>query len=103
MHEKFCHHLKRGNAVVRYLVTERLGGDEGDLLTYPLVGIEVKGKLGVIFFNNDTSCLLNGFGPDTSHGEELEGLKNFNVEKLVVYRTMFSCFNVGKLSSYNLR
>jgi hypothetical protein len=52
--------------------------------------VEVKGKLGVIFFNNDMSCLLNGFGPDTSHGEELEGLKSFNVEDLVEHRTMLS-------------
>merc|ERR1719290_961059 len=56
------------------LVAERLGGDEGDLLNDPLVGMEVECKLCVIFLNNYTSCLLDSFGPDTSHGEELEGL-----------------------------
>ena len=66
-----------------YLVAERLGRDEGDLLDDPLVGVEVKGQLGVIFFNNDTSCLLNSFGPYTSHDEELEGLKVYEFFKTI--------------------
>ena len=65
-----------GKGIDVYLVTERLGGDEGNFLNDPLVGVEVKGQLCVIFFNDHTSCLLHGFGPDTSHFEELEGLKS---------------------------
>jgi len=59
-----------------YLVAQRLRGDEGDLLNDPLVGVEVECELCVIFLNNYTSSLLDSFGPDTSHGEELEGLKS---------------------------
>ena len=29
-----------------YLVTQPLGGDDGDLIAYPLVGLEVEGELG---------------------------------------------------------
>ena len=53
-----------------YLVTERLGGDEGNLLNDPLVGVEVESELGVVLLDDDTSSLLDGFGSDTTHDGE---------------------------------
>ena len=50
-----------------YLVTEGLGGDDRDLLNDPLVGVEVQGQLGVVFLDDDTSCLLDGLGSDAAH------------------------------------
>ena len=50
-----------------YLVAERLGGDDGDLLDDPLVGVEVEGQLGVVLLDDDTSCLLDSLGSDTAH------------------------------------
>ena len=60
---------------LRYLVAERLGGDDGDLLDDPLVGVEVEGQLCVIFLDNYTRCLLDGLGSDTAH--LLSSLKKF--------------------------
>ena len=50
-----------------YLVAERLGGDEGDLLNDSLVGVEVEGELGVVLLDDDTSGLLDSFGSDATH------------------------------------
>ena len=50
-----------------YLVAERLGGDDGDLLDDPLVGVEVEGQLGVVLLDDDASCLLDSLGSDTAH------------------------------------
>ena len=50
-----------------YLVAERLGGDDGNLLNDPLVGVEVEGELRVVLLNDDTSSLLDGLGSDTAH------------------------------------
>ena len=52
----------------RYLVAERLGGDEGDLLDDPLVGVEVESELGVVLLDDDTCGLLHSFGSDATHG-----------------------------------
>ena len=48
------------------LVPQFLGGDDGDLLTYPLVGVEVEGETGVVLLDDDPSGLLDGLGPDTT-------------------------------------
>ena len=52
----------------RYLVAERLGGYEGDLLDDPLVGVEVESELGVVLLDDDTCGLLHSFGSDATHG-----------------------------------
>ena len=59
------------------LVAELLAGDDGNLLTHPLVGVEVATQPGVIFLNDDPGGLLHRLGPDssleenqTSHSEQ---------------------------------
>ena len=47
-------------------VAELLAGDDGNLLTYSLVDVEVKGEPGVILFNDDTGCLLHSLGPNAT-------------------------------------
>lgn len=42
-----------------YLVAETLGGNDGDLIAYSLVGLEVEGELGVVSLDNDLGGLLN--------------------------------------------
>ena len=56
--------------ILLYLVAERLGGDEGNLLDDPLVGVEVESELGVVLLDDDTCGLLDGFGSDATHGEQ---------------------------------
>ena len=53
-----------------YLVAERLGGNEGNLLDDPLVGVEIEGKLGVVLLDDDPGSLLDGFGSDATHDGE---------------------------------
>ena len=66
--KKFCHHWKTMRAKqTQYLVAEGLGGDDGDLLNDPLVGVEVEGQLSVVLLDDDTSSLLDGLGSDTAH------------------------------------
>ena len=48
------------------LVAQWFAGDDGNLLTHPLVGVEVISKPRVILLNNDPGSLLNGLGPDTT-------------------------------------
>ena len=51
------------------LVPQRLGGNQSHFLDDALVGVEVQGKLGVIFLNDDPGGLLHGLGTDTTHLE----------------------------------
>lgn len=48
------------------LVAQRLAGDDGDLLTHPLVGVEVIAQACVVFLNDDPGGLLDGLGPDAT-------------------------------------
>lgn len=48
------------------LVAKLLAGDDGDLLTHPLVGVEIAAQPSVIFLNDDPSGLLHRLGPDSS-------------------------------------
>jgi hypothetical protein len=41
------------------LVAKTLGSDDGDLIAYPLVGLEVEGELWVVAFDDDFSGLLH--------------------------------------------
>jgi len=70
--KKFSHHSGLCWSSVRdlYLVTEGLGGNEGDFLNDPLVGVEIEGELGVVLLDDDTSCLLDSFGSDATHDSE---------------------------------
>ena len=49
------------------LVPQPLGGNDGDLITDPLVGLEVEGELGVVSLNDDLGGLLDGLGSDATH------------------------------------
>ena len=60
------------------LVPQRLGRDQGDLLNDLLVGVEVKGELGVVLLNDDLGGLLDGLGTDTTHLERV-GSKKFEL------------------------
>ena len=60
------------------LVPQGLGRDQGDLLNDLLVGVEVKGKLGVVLLNDDLGGLLDGLGTDTTHLERV-GSKKFEL------------------------
>ena len=85
-----CLHLTSGdepvNCIIRFvkitrrvvesnLVAKWLGGDEGDFLDDPLVGVEVKGQLGVVLLNDHPGRLLHSLGPHTSHPGRLVLLK----------------------------
>lgn len=48
------------------LVAELLAGDDGDLLTHPLVGVEVVAQPGVVFLDDDPGGLFHRLGPDSS-------------------------------------
>jgi hypothetical protein len=37
-----------------YLVAKTLGGDDGNLSSYALVGLEVEGEARVVFFNKQS-------------------------------------------------
>ena len=41
------------------LVAQPLGGDDGDLVTYSLVGLEIKGEFGVVALDDDLGRLLH--------------------------------------------
>ena len=49
------------------LVSEPLGGNDGDLITDPLVGLEVQRELGVVPLNDDLGGLLNGLCSNATH------------------------------------
>ena len=49
------------------LVSEPLGGNDGDLITDPLVGLEVQRQLGVVTLNDDLGGLLDGLCADATH------------------------------------
>lgn len=46
-------------------VPQRLAGDDGDLLTHPLVGVEVTAQTGVVLLDDDPGGLFDGLGPDS--------------------------------------
>lgn len=53
------------------LVPEPLGGDDGNLIANPLVGLEVQRQLGVVTLNDDLGGLLDGLGSDATHFGDL--------------------------------
>lgn len=50
-----------------YLVAETLGCNNGNLIADALVGLEVKGELGVVPLNDDLGGLLDGLGANATH------------------------------------
>lgn len=49
-----------------YLVAQLLAGDDSDLFTHPLVGVEVISQPGVVLLNDDPGGLFYRLGPDSS-------------------------------------
>ena len=49
------------------LVSETLGGDDGDLVADSLVGLEVEGEAGIVPLDDDLGGLLDGLGTDATH------------------------------------
>jgi len=49
------------------LVAKTLGGDDGDFIADPLVGLEVERKLGVVPLNDDLGGLLDSLRSNTTH------------------------------------
>lgn len=47
------------------LVTHSLGWQDSDFIDDTLVGVEIKGKLGVVLLDDSTSTLLDSLGTDT--------------------------------------
>ena len=47
-------------------VTEGLGGNDSDFLTYSFVSVEVKSQSSVVFLNDNLRRLLDGLSPDTT-------------------------------------
>jgi hypothetical protein len=43
-----------------YFIPQPLGGNDGDLVTYSLVGLEVESEFGVISFDDYFGRLLDG-------------------------------------------
>lgn len=63
------------------LVAELLAGNDGDLLTHTLVGVEVIAQTGVVLLDDDPSGLLYRLGPDTSlQCNENKVLPRYNME-----------------------
>lgn len=50
-----------------HLVAKTLGGNDGDLITDTLVGLEVEGQLGVVTLDDDLSGALDCLGTDATH------------------------------------
>lgn len=50
-----------------YLVPQPLAGDDGNLIAYPLVGLEVEGELGVVALNDDLGGLLDRLRANATH------------------------------------
>lgn len=48
------------------LVAQRLAGDDGDVFTHSLVGVEVAAQAGVILLDDDPGGLFHRLGPDSS-------------------------------------
>jgi hypothetical protein len=46
-------------------VTQVLRGDDGYLISQPLIGLEVQSETRVVLLDNDTSRLLDGLCSDT--------------------------------------
>jgi hypothetical protein len=49
------------------LVAQALGGNDGDLITHSLVGLEVESKLGVVPLNDDLGGLLDCLRSNATH------------------------------------
>ena len=47
-------------------VTQPLRGDDGYLISQPLVGLEVQGEARVVLLDDDACCLLDCFCPHTN-------------------------------------
>jgi len=50
-----------------YLVPQSLARDNSNLVTDPLVGLEVEGEARVVALDDDLGGLLDGLGPDATH------------------------------------
>lgn len=61
------------------LVAKLLAGDDGDLLTHPLVGVEVVSQPGVVFLDDDPGGLLHRLGPDSSLKDMVDKFINVQV------------------------
>lgn len=48
------------------LVAQRFAGDDGDVFTHSLVGVEVAAQAGVVLLDDDPGGLLHRLGPDSS-------------------------------------
>ena len=53
------------------LVSESLGGDDGDLLDDSLVGVEIQVEHHVVLFYDSAGSLLDSLSTNTAHGEKL--------------------------------
>jgi hypothetical protein len=53
------------------LVLQGLGQNDGDLLAYPLVCVDIDGQPGVVFLNDQLRSLPDGFSPFTTHFQRL--------------------------------
>lgn len=56
-----------GQKVRSYLVAETLGGNDGNLIAYSLVGLEVESQLGVVSLDDDLGGLLDSLGTNATH------------------------------------
>jgi uncharacterized protein (UPF0371 family) len=54
-----------------YLVAKTLRGDNGNLVAYSLVGLEVEGEFGVVSFDDDFRRLLDGLNIELVHAQNL--------------------------------
>ena len=59
--------LHQVGSVTSDLVAKTLGGNDGDLITDTLVGLEVEGQLGVVTLDDDLSRALDCLGTDATH------------------------------------
>jgi hypothetical protein len=58
------------------LVAQALGSDDGNLIAYPLVGLEVESQLGVVPLNDDLGGLLDCLCTHATHVGGLSDVVN---------------------------
>ena len=62
-----------------YLVAETLRGDDGDFVTYSLVGLEIEGEFGIVAFDNDFGRLFDGL-----MGESCQSSSEFSEQHMAM-------------------
>lgn len=84
------------------LVTQRFARDDGDLLTHPLVGVEVVAQSCIVLLDDHPGGLLDRLGPDSTLEEEAHRLR-FRVYELLKKEFQISSLIPPKNTVWSLK